>query len=39
MKKIILSLILAVGVFSGVAATEQVSQGGIQALHNHGVGG
>lgn len=40
MKKVILSVILAIGIFSGVAAAGQVPQdGGFQALLNHGVGG
>lgn len=39
MKKVILSLILAVGIFSGIAATAPASHGGVQPLLNHGVGG
>ncbi|WP_433945389.1 hypothetical protein [Paenibacillus sp. SN-8-1] len=40
MKKVILSLVLAVGIFSGIAATAPASHGGVQSfMLNHGVGG
>ncbi|WP_281278472.1 hypothetical protein [Paenibacillus zeisoli] len=40
MKKVILSLILAVGVFGGAAAAAPASHGDVQPyMLNHGVGG